>query len=83
MIDLIIDLAISVGVVFQIVGLILMLVLPVVSRCLDLGTPQQKNAIAQAMSGHISILAADTYGSHVVQRALDEVPGFDQLVVNE
>lgn len=35
------------------------------------------------MAGQLSILAADTYGSHVVQRALDEIPGFDEMVVNE
>lgn len=35
------------------------------------------------MTGQINTLASDTYGSHVVQRALDEITGFDELVVTE
>jgi len=55
----------------------------VVSRCLDLGNEQQKAAIARAMFSNIPNMAGDTYGSHVVQRAIDEIPGFDEIVVTE
>lgn len=53
------------------------------SRCLDLGDQNQQNAIVAKMKGHLVNLACDTYGSHVVQKALDLVEGFDAVVVDE
>lgn len=35
------------------------------------------------MHGNIASMACDTYGSHVVQKALDLVDGFDSVVVAE
>ena len=35
------------------------------------------------MHGRISALACDTYGSHVVQKAVDLIEGFDLTVVAE
>lgn len=55
----------------------------VVSRCLDVGDERQRSIIAGTMQGRISTLACDTYGSHVVQKAIDLIEGFDNIVIAE
>ncbi|KAG0096358.1 hypothetical protein BGZ93_004673 [Podila epicladia] len=44
-----------------------------IQRCFEFGTPQQIDALAQAMRGNILTLACDPFGCHVVQKALDNV----------
>ncbi|KAF9901930.1 hypothetical protein BX616_002085 [Lobosporangium transversale] len=44
-----------------------------IQRCFEFGTPQQIDALAQAMRGNILTLACDAFGCHVVQKALDYV----------
>jgi hypothetical protein len=55
----------------------------VISRCLDLGDEHQQRTIASHMHGSLAAMSCDTYGSHVVQKALDLVEGFDQTVIAE
>ncbi|KAF9576156.1 hypothetical protein EC968_010279 [Mortierella alpina] len=44
-----------------------------IQRCFEFGSPQQIDALAQAMRGNILTLACDPFGCHVVQKALDNV----------
>jgi hypothetical protein len=44
-----------------------------VQRCLEHGTPQQIDSVAQCLSGHIVDLSKDSFGCHVVQKAFDTV----------
>ncbi|KAF9171332.1 hypothetical protein BGX21_006395 [Mortierella sp. AD011] len=44
-----------------------------IQRCFEFGSPQQIEALAQAMRGNILTLACDPFGCHVVQKALDNV----------
>ncbi|KAG0252310.1 hypothetical protein BG011_007048 [Mortierella polycephala] len=44
-----------------------------IQRCFEFGTPQQIEALAQAMRGNVLTLACDPFGCHVVQKALDNV----------
>ncbi|KAG0327290.1 hypothetical protein BG000_001012, partial [Podila horticola] len=44
-----------------------------IQRCFEFGTPQQIDALAQAMRGNVLTLACDPFGCHVVQKALDNV----------
>ena len=55
----------------------------IVSRCLDLGNDMQRRVVTGTMQSNIASMACDTYGSHVVQKALDLVDDFDSVVVAE
>ncbi|KAF9121442.1 hypothetical protein BGW39_010524 [Mortierella sp. 14UC] len=44
-----------------------------IQRCFEFGSPQQIDALAQAMRGNILTLACDPFGCHVVQKALDNM----------
>lgn len=55
----------------------------VISRCLGLGDAHQRQIIADTMRGNVAAMSTDTYGSHVVQKALDTVDNFDVVVVAE
>ncbi|KAF9363605.1 hypothetical protein BGX34_003725 [Mortierella sp. NVP85] len=44
-----------------------------IQRCFEFGAPQQIESLAQAMRGNILTLACDSFGCHVVQKALDTV----------
>ncbi|KAL9050493.1 MAG: hypothetical protein Q9162_006600 [Coniocarpon cinnabarinum] len=45
-----------------------------IQRCLEHGSPEQVNAIANTIRGKTLELSMDAFGCHVVQKALDVVP---------
>ena len=42
----------------------------ILQRCLDSGSPEQQNSLAEAICAHARDLAADTQGNYIIQHVL-------------
>lgn len=52
----------------------------VIQKFFEFGTPEQKQALAQKVKGHVLPLALQMYGCRVIQKALESIPPEQQVI---